>query len=65
MSSISLRVEAAYRELRQAQVADLGEQAVQGRLVGDRPGDDGLAAVVAVDPQVFGPRPTSGGRGRP
>jgi len=32
----------------QAQVADLGEQAVQGRLVGDRPGDGGLAAVVAI-----------------
>jgi hypothetical protein len=32
------------REQGQAQVADLGQQAVQGRLVGDRPGDDGLPA---------------------
>jgi hypothetical protein len=34
-------VEAADEEQGQAQVADLGEQAVQGRLVGDRPGDQG------------------------
>jgi hypothetical protein len=37
------------REQRQTEVADLGEQAVQGRLVGDRPGDQGLAGLVAAD----------------
>jgi|Tabmets5t2r1_1033131.scaffolds.fasta_scaffold26821_3 hypothetical protein len=36
-------VDAAHRDQGQTQVADLGEQAVQGRLVADRAGDGGLA----------------------
>jgi hypothetical protein len=46
---LTVWVQSADREEGQAQVADLGEQAVQGRLVGDRPGDGGLAALVAAD----------------
>src|SRR6266699_2911850 len=42
--SMSPRVDVAYREQRQAKVTDLGKQAVQRRLVGDRPGDHGHAA---------------------
>jgi glyoxylase-like metal-dependent hydrolase (beta-lactamase superfamily II) len=38
-----------------AGVADLGQQAVQGRLVGDRPGDDGHAGFVAADLQALEP----------
>src|SRR5215216_7589719 len=52
---VSERVGAAYLQQLQAQVADLGEQAVQGRLVGDRPGDDGVAALVAGHPQAVEP----------
>src|SRR5215217_7809421 len=49
------RVDAADRDQRQGQVADLGEQAVEGRLVADRPGDGGLAGLVAVEVQAFEP----------
>jgi hypothetical protein len=35
----------ADRQQRQAEVADLGEQAVQGRLVDDGPSDQGLAGL--------------------
>jgi hypothetical protein len=42
-----VRINAAHLQQLQAQVADLGEQAVQGRLVSDRPGDGGLAGRVA------------------
>ena len=40
-----VRAELADREQRQTQVADLGEQAVQGRLISDRAGDQGLAGL--------------------
>src|SRR5215217_6326719 len=45
----------AHLQQRQAEIADLGEQAVQGRLVGERPNDGGLAARVAADPQACKP----------
>jgi hypothetical protein len=45
--SVSVRVDLADREQRQAQVTDLGQQSVQGRLVDDRADDDGLAELVA------------------
>src|SRR5215207_4095965 len=51
----SVGVDLADREQRQAQVADLGEQAVEGRLVSDRAGDGGHAVVVAADLQAFKP----------
>src|SRR4030095_4883776 len=56
-SSVGLlvRVELADQQQRQAPVADRGEQAAQGRLVGDRPDKDGLAAVVAGDSQAVEP----------
>jgi hypothetical protein len=38
-----------------SQVADLGEQAVQGRLVGERAGDGGRAGLVAGDAQALEP----------
>jgi MalT-like TPR region len=44
-----------HRQQLQAQVADLGEQAVQGRLVDDGPGDPGLAGLVAGDLQPVEP----------
>ena len=43
------------RQQRQAEVANLGEQAVQGRLVGDRPGDQGLAGRIAADLEAVEP----------
>ena|SRR5215471_2554187 len=50
----SWRFGAAHREQGKAEVADLGQEAVQGGLVGDRPGEDGPAAVAgqlqAVEP---------------
>src|SRR4029450_13558774 len=51
----SFGVGAAHLEQLQAQVADLGEQAVQGRLVGDRPGDGGPAPIVGDDLQAVEP----------
>jgi hypothetical protein len=50
----SLRLDAAHGDQRQVEVSDLGEQAVQGRLVGDRPGDGGLAARDAGQPVSIG-----------
>jgi hypothetical protein len=47
--SLSLWVDAAHCEQRQAKVTDLGEEAVQHRLIDDQPGDPGLAALVASD----------------
>src|ERR671917_736422 len=44
-----VRAKVADGEQRQAEVADLGQEAVQGRLVGDRPGDHRLARLVAGD----------------
>src|SRR6266540_1272996 len=52
----SLPVQAADRDQWQAKVADLGEQAVQGRLVGDRPGEHGHAAGLAGELQPVKPR---------
>src|SRR5215218_1127027 len=52
---LSVWADAADREQLQAQVADLGEQAVQGRLVGDQSGDGGLAGLVAADLQPLKP----------
>ena len=43
------------RQQRQAEVANLGEQAMQGRLVGDRPGDQGLAGRIAADLEAVEP----------
>jgi hypothetical protein len=43
------------RQQRQPEVADLGEQAVQGRLVDDRPSDQGLAGLVAADLEAVEP----------
>ena len=53
----SMAIVGSVRHLEQlkAQVADPGGQAVQGRLVGDRPGDGGLAGLVAGDPQALEP----------
>jgi hypothetical protein len=45
----------ADREQLQAQVTDLGQQAMQRRLVGERAGDDGLAGLVAGDAQTLKP----------
>jgi hypothetical protein len=59
--SVSVGVELADREQRQAQVTDLGQEAVQRRLVGDRTDDDGLAELVAGDTQALEPgRPERG-----
>jgi hypothetical protein len=52
---LTVWVGAADQEQGQAQVADLGQQAVQGRRVDDRPGDDGLAGLVAADVQALEP----------
>src|SRR6266516_3406071 len=49
------RVDAAHLEELQTQIADLGEQTVQGRLVGDRLGDAGLAVFVAGQAQPCKP----------
>ena len=40
------------RQQRQTEVADLGEQAMQGRLVDDRPSDQGLAGRITADLEV-------------
>src|SRR5215218_4544933 len=53
--SVSLRVGAAHLQQLQTQVADLGEQAVQGRLVDDGAGDGGLASFVAGHPHAVEP----------
>jgi hypothetical protein len=50
-----ISVDPAHLRQLKAQVADLAEQAVQGRLVGDRTGDDGLVNVVARNLQSFEP----------
>jgi hypothetical protein len=52
------------RQQRQAEVADLGEQAVQGRLVDDRPGDQGLAGRIAADLEAVEPAGPGGCRYR-
>jgi len=49
------RVDAANRLEGKAQVADLGEQAVQGRLIDDGPGDPGQAGLVAGDLEAIEP----------
>jgi hypothetical protein len=50
---VSVGSDAAHREQGQAEVADLGQQAVEGRLVDDRPGDGGGPGVgVAADVQA-------------
>ena len=48
--SSSVRVEATRLEQRKTEIADLDQQAVQGRLVDDWPGDGGLADLVTRDP---------------
>src|SRR5262249_29815452 len=64
-----------HRDQAQAKIADPVQQAVQGRLVGDHPGDDGAGAVAgdlqAVEPggpvlaqHTLDPDLVAGGRGR-
>src|SRR5262245_39321348 len=52
---LAIGVNAPHRDQRKGQVADLAEHAVQGSLVGDRPGEKSLARLVTADLQTLEP----------
>src|SRR5262249_26297565 len=54
-SSHRARRDPRHRDQRQAQIATLRQQAVQRGLVGDRPGEDRLAARLVRDPHAVEP----------